>query len=86
MSPEVAMEQYVALLSDRVPGWMEDNSTGENKQEPVEAGNQTAIAHDTSSFPDCETKSTQERNPELESAAAGGHLSGWSDFDNLAKE
>ncbi|GLT65192.1 hypothetical protein SLA2020_376360 [Shorea laevis] len=86
MSPDVAMEQYVALLSDRVPGWMEDNSTGENKQETVKAGNQTAIAHDTSSFPDCETKSTQERNPDMESAAAGGHLSGCSDFDNLAKE
>ena len=26
MNPEAAMEQYVALLSDRVPGWMEDNS------------------------------------------------------------
>lgn len=23
MSPEVAMEQYIKLLSDRVPGWME---------------------------------------------------------------
>lgn len=25
MSPEEAMEQYVTLLSDRVPGWMEEN-------------------------------------------------------------
>lgn len=24
MSPEVAMEQYIDLLSDRVPGWTED--------------------------------------------------------------
>lgn len=23
MDPEVAMEQYIALLSDKVPGWME---------------------------------------------------------------
>lgn len=26
MSREVAMEQYIALLSDRVPGWMEASS------------------------------------------------------------
>lgn len=26
MSPDAAMEQYVALLSDKVPGWMEDHS------------------------------------------------------------
>lgn len=25
MSPEEAMEQYLAILSDKVPGWMEDH-------------------------------------------------------------
>jgi hypothetical protein len=24
MSPEAAMEQYIVLVSDRAPGWMED--------------------------------------------------------------
>jgi hypothetical protein len=24
MSPEVALDQYIKLLSERVPGWMED--------------------------------------------------------------
>lgn len=27
MDPEVAMEQYIALLSDKVPGWMEGKSS-----------------------------------------------------------
>ncbi|GAB4839339.1 hypothetical protein Ancab_028866 [Ancistrocladus abbreviatus] len=31
MSPEEAMEQYIALLSDNVPGWMDDNSSVEEK-------------------------------------------------------
>lgn len=26
MNPEVAMEQYVSLLSDKFPGWMKDTS------------------------------------------------------------
>ncbi|GLT93565.1 hypothetical protein SLE2022_113540 [Rubroshorea leprosula] len=86
MSPEVAMEQYVALLSDRVPGWMKDNSTGENKQEPTKVGLQAAIAHDRSSFPDLQTDSTEESISELESTMTGGQESGCSSFDNQAKE
>lgn len=27
MDPEVAREQYIALLSDKVPGWMEGKSS-----------------------------------------------------------
>ena len=27
MNPEVAIEQYIALVTDKVPGWMEDTST-----------------------------------------------------------
>ena len=27
MNPEVAMEQYIALLSDKVPEWMEGKSS-----------------------------------------------------------
>ncbi|GKV10324.1 hypothetical protein SLEP1_g21707 [Rubroshorea leprosula] len=91
MNPEVAMEQYVALLSDRVPGWMKDNSTqlfiqGENKQEPTKVGLQAAIAHDRSSFPDLQTNSTEESISELESTMTGGQESGCSSFDNQAKE
>lgn len=26
MNPDAAMEQYVALVSDKIPGWMEENS------------------------------------------------------------
>ncbi|XP_042494118.1 acyl-CoA-binding domain-containing protein 3-like [Macadamia integrifolia] len=36
MNPDVAMEQYISLLSDRVPGWMGENSGG--GRDSVEAG------------------------------------------------
>ncbi|KAE9599998.1 putative FERM/acyl-CoA-binding protein, 3-helical bundle [Lupinus albus] len=35
MSPEVAMEQYISLVSDKVPGWIKDTSAGIRKHEPV---------------------------------------------------
>ncbi|KAJ7966546.1 Acyl-CoA-binding domain-containing protein [Quillaja saponaria] len=38
MSPEAAMEKYITLLSDRVPGWMEDNSTGKSQPERTDTG------------------------------------------------
>ncbi|KAK6257247.1 hypothetical protein QUC31_000706 [Theobroma cacao] len=61
MNPEAAMEQYVALLSDRVPGWMEDNSDGKHKFESAEPGAPGGMAPDISSFPDQQTNFTQER-------------------------
>ncbi|KAF8410178.1 hypothetical protein HHK36_002700 [Tetracentron sinense] len=33
MSLEVAMEHYIALLSDSVPGWMGENPGGDSKQD-----------------------------------------------------
>ncbi|KAA8537835.1 hypothetical protein F0562_027585 [Nyssa sinensis] len=38
MSPEVAMEQYINLLSDTVPGWMENDPAGDGKQDFSQAG------------------------------------------------
>ncbi|XVF17556.1 hypothetical protein REPUB_Repub10bG0133600 [Reevesia pubescens] len=32
MSPEAAMEQYITLLSRSIPGWMQDDIFGDNKQ------------------------------------------------------
>ncbi|KAE7999694.1 hypothetical protein FH972_004099 [Carpinus fangiana] len=32
MTPEVAMEQYITLLSRSIPGWMQDDIVGDNKQ------------------------------------------------------
>ncbi|RDX62067.1 Acyl-CoA-binding domain-containing protein 3, partial [Mucuna pruriens] len=33
MSPEIAMEQYISLLSDKFPGWMKDTSDGMSKHD-----------------------------------------------------
>ncbi|WRX30793.1 Acyl-CoA-binding protein [Theobroma cacao] len=75
MNPEAAMEQYVALLSDRVPGWMEDNSDGKHKFESAEPGAPGGMAPDISSFPDQQTNFTQERwNEVLKSATGGGDI------------
>ncbi|XWS25537.1 hypothetical protein CRYUN_Cryun27aG0076600 [Craigia yunnanensis] len=60
MNPEAAMEQYVALLSDRVPGWMEDNTDGEHKFEPADPGIPGAMAPDINSFPEQQNIFTQE--------------------------
>ncbi|KAH1204014.1 Acyl-CoA-binding domain-containing protein 5 [Glycine max] len=33
MNPEVAMEQYISLLSDKFPGWIKDTSAGMSEHE-----------------------------------------------------
>ncbi|GMN34419.1 hypothetical protein TIFTF001_004671 [Ficus carica] len=37
MTPEMAMEQYILLLSENVPGWMRDEFIGDDKQDFVDA-------------------------------------------------
>ncbi|KAF6165244.1 hypothetical protein GIB67_030426 [Kingdonia uniflora] len=55
MNPEAAMEQYISLLSDIVPGWMEGNPEGHRKNnksnDTVEAGESGTKAHNSSSYP-----------------------------------
>ncbi|XVE92422.1 hypothetical protein REPUB_Repub01dG0095700 [Reevesia pubescens] len=71
MNPEAAMEQYVALLSDKVPGWMEANSNGVHRSESAEQEVPGAMAHDINSSPYPQTSFTQERNEKLKSATGG---------------
>ncbi|XP_011017136.1 PREDICTED: acyl-CoA-binding domain-containing protein 3-like [Populus euphratica] len=56
-SPEAAMEQYIVLVSDRAPGWMEDKAGGDNKPGSSEVTNPVAVTPDLSTFssrqPDC---------------------------------
>ncbi|KAK3231255.1 hypothetical protein Dsin_003136 [Dipteronia sinensis] len=61
MNPEEAMEQYVTLLSDRVPGWREENHSRDGKLESQEAGTPDAVAPDLSSTSGHHTKYTHER-------------------------
>ncbi|XWS14778.1 hypothetical protein CRYUN_Cryun35bG0037600 [Craigia yunnanensis] len=87
MNPDAAMEQYVALLSDRVPGWMEDNSDGEHKFESADRGVPGAMAPYINSFPDQQTSFTQERwNAELKSATGGGDRTESTSFEKQVKD
>ncbi|KAF9668492.1 hypothetical protein SADUNF_Sadunf14G0009300 [Salix dunnii] len=48
MSPEAAMEQYIALVLERAPGWMEDKPSGDNKPGSSEVENLVAVTPDLS--------------------------------------
>ncbi|XVF39831.1 hypothetical protein PTKIN_Ptkin01aG0063700 [Pterospermum kingtungense] len=86
MSPDAAMEQYVALLSDRVPGWMEDISDGENKLDSADRGVPGAMAPNINPFPDQQISFTQERDAELKSATGGGDITEIASFEGQAKD
>ncbi|XVF64168.1 hypothetical protein PTKIN_Ptkin09bG0146000 [Pterospermum kingtungense] len=88
MNPEAAMEQYVALLSDKVPGWMEENSavTGEHKFESADPGIPGARASDINSNPDQQNIFTQQRTAELKSDTGGDITDQGISFGNQAKD
>ncbi|OMO64434.1 Acyl-CoA-binding protein, ACBP [Corchorus capsularis] len=86
MNPDAAMEQYVALVSDRVPGWMEDESDGEHKFKSADLGVPGAMTPDITSFPDQLTNNTPERDAELRSAAGGGEITESIIFEKQAKD
>ncbi|CAJ1972748.1 unnamed protein product [Sphenostylis stenocarpa] len=46
MNPEVAMEQYISLLSDKFPEWMKDTTTGMSEHEPTKAEVSESAASD----------------------------------------
>ncbi|KAG8491970.1 hypothetical protein CXB51_015315 [Gossypium anomalum] len=74
MSPEAAMEQYVALVSDKVPGWTKDTSDGERKLESADQGVAGSVAPDIDSFPDKQAIFMHERNADSNTAPAGGDI------------
>ncbi|KAJ4701646.1 putative Acyl-CoA-binding domain 3 [Melia azedarach] len=87
MSPEEAMEQYVTLLSDRVPGWMEENYSGDGKLGEQAAGKADALApQDLSSFSGHQTDCEYEKNPELKSGGGGGEPTRGSSLESTVKE
>ncbi|XP_027940796.1 acyl-CoA-binding domain-containing protein 3-like [Vigna unguiculata] len=48
MNPEVAMEQYISLLSNKFPEWMKDTSTGISGHEPIKPEVSESAASDLS--------------------------------------
>ncbi|KAF3446571.1 hypothetical protein FNV43_RR11751 [Rhamnella rubrinervis] len=80
MNPEMAMEQYITILSDNIPGWMEGHLDGEDK--PESSKKQTTIAPVSSTCLHTPPKFGNERVPELKSGADGGDLTGGSNLEN----
>ncbi|XP_065632155.1 acyl-CoA-binding domain-containing protein 5-like [Quercus suber] len=101
MSPEVAMEQYINLLSDRVPGWTEDKFAGGIKAdsseavvsstvaESSEAEISSNVASDASTFSQHQPNYTayiDERKPEQKSGAEEADQTGGSNLEDKVKE
>ncbi|XP_058224633.1 acyl-CoA-binding domain-containing protein 5-like [Rhododendron vialii] len=70
MDPEVAREQYIALLSDKVPGWMEGKSSGDDCADSLESGIHAAPSREISTDLHSQHHSTKKR--ELEDYGADG--------------
>ncbi|KAG6705454.1 hypothetical protein I3842_07G179700 [Carya illinoinensis] len=86
MSPEVAMEQYIKLLSDRVPGWMESKFAGDIKPESTEAGISSSVAFDWSTSSHHQPNDFDERKPEQKTGTEGGDSTAGSNSEYKAKE
>ncbi|XP_009803917.1 acyl-CoA-binding domain-containing protein 3 isoform X2 [Nicotiana tabacum] len=72
MNPEVAMEQYIKLLSDHVPGW-----THQNKEASEVGSSETNVPRDPDSIPDSFNDiSKDERTQEINHAAEEGDIAG----------
>ncbi|KAI8548602.1 hypothetical protein RHMOL_Rhmol07G0285700 [Rhododendron molle] len=70
MDPEVAREQYIALLSDKVPGWMEGKSSGDDSADSLESGIHAAPSREIST--DLHNQHHSAKNRELEDYGADG--------------
>ncbi|XP_011028919.1 PREDICTED: acyl-CoA-binding domain-containing protein 3-like isoform X3 [Populus euphratica] len=60
MSPEAAMEQYIALVLERAPGWMEEKPSGDNKPGSSEVENLVAVTPDLSTLSSRQSNFTDE--------------------------
>ncbi|PON54267.1 Acyl-CoA-binding protein, ACBP [Parasponia andersonii] len=86
LRPEMAMEQYITILSDKVPGWMEDHFAGEDKQKSSKEEMPNTVAADFSTLLHHPQSSTNEREQELESGAEPVRVdfTGAPDLENKA--
>ncbi|XP_011028911.1 PREDICTED: acyl-CoA-binding domain-containing protein 3-like isoform X2 [Populus euphratica] len=85
MSPEAAMEQYIALVLERAPGWMEEKPSGDNKPGSSEVENLVAVTPDLSTLSSRQSNFTDEMNPEPKPVAEEGDPTGGSNLDSRPK-
>ncbi|KAI3953220.1 hypothetical protein MKX01_042215 [Papaver californicum] len=80
MSPEVAMEQYTALLTESIPGWTGRNAEGESKHDQSNDSSETEVSgvkhHSITSSQDYQPASEDERKPGDSSSAEGSDGTG----------
>lgn len=86
MSPEVAMERYISLLSDKVPGWMKDTSAGMTEAEPIGSEVSESAAPDLSSALSRQPIILTERELVQESSAQEPIPHTESDLENNVKK
>ncbi|CAL1410623.1 unnamed protein product [Linum trigynum] len=88
MDPEAAMEQYVTLLSDNVPRWTEEKTTGDDDEAPSsEALESSDSAADISSRASHHPTFPYERGSELKhDYETSAPMSGDLDAKNTVKE
>jgi acyl-CoA-binding protein len=86
MSPEMAMERYIFILSEKVPRWMEEHSAGDSKQEPSETQMPTSKDPDLSTLAVQDPPFANERTPEMKPNFQGGEVTSGSSVENQVKE
>lgn len=77
MSPEVAMEQYITLLSRIIPEWRQDDFVGVNKQDPEENLVFSKLASTLKALPPNQPGAVDEREMEKTSCVEGLHVTGF---------
>ncbi|XAR61951.1 hypothetical protein NMG60_11016511 [Bertholletia excelsa] len=82
MSPEVAMERFVTLLTDKIPGWMDEKSSVCGNADPSESGTCGPIPDRSTSTHDQLISAEHSRELELKSSVKGANLSGGSNSPN----
>lgn len=84
MTPEMAMEQYITILSENVPGWMEDQVAGQIGKLPAAEEMPQTVAPVSSALLQPQPNIANERQSELKSGAERDDFTGVSDFENRA--
>ncbi|XP_024027366.1 acyl-CoA-binding domain-containing protein 3 [Morus notabilis] len=82
MTPEMAMEQYVTILSENVPGWMDDHFAGESREKPSEEEMAGTAAPVSGTLLHAQPNIASERESKLKFGAEKDDFTGASDLEN----
>ncbi|KAM7279394.1 hypothetical protein ACFE04_006528 [Oxalis oulophora] len=83
MSPELAMEQYISVLSEKDPSWMEEHSVGDSKQEHSDSGMCSSKDPSTTLVAQY-SPSANEHTTEMKPNSEGAEVTSGSSVENQA--